>query len=214
MSVICPAILAADGAQYRQQIEKVGHFAERIQIDLTDGDFAKAETISPEEAWWPVGIKADFHLMYKDPSAAARVILEHKPNMLIVHGEAEGNFAAFVNLCRGAGVKVGVALLARTPVDMILPALDSIDHVLIFSGELGRFGGHVNLDLLNKVNALRQHRRDIEIGWDGGINDQNISQLAFGGVDVFNVGGYLQNSADPEKSYRTLVRIAQETGTA
>jgi pentose-5-phosphate-3-epimerase len=71
----------------------------------------------------------------------------------------------------------------------------------------------VNLDLLNKVNALRQHRRDIEIGWDGGINDQNISQLAFGGVDVFNVGGYLQNSADPEKSFRTLVRITQETGT-
>jgi pentose-5-phosphate-3-epimerase len=214
MPVICPAILAADETQYRRQIEKVGRFAERIQIDLTDGDFAGNKTVSPEQAWWPVGVKADFHLMYKDPTGAARAILEHKPNMLIVHGEAEGNFASFVSLCRGAGVKVGVALLARTPVDMILPALDSIDHVLIFSGELGRFGGHVNLDLLNKVNDLRQHRKDIEIGWDGGINDQNISQLAFGGIDVFNVGGFIQSSDDPEKAYQSLVRIAQETGTA
>jgi ribulose-phosphate 3-epimerase len=199
MSVVCPAILAADEEQYRRQIEKIGQFAERIQIDLTDGDFAKSQTISPEQAWWPVGIKADFHLMYKNPRRAAEVILEHKPNMLIVHSEAEGNFASFVSLCRGAGVKVGVALLPRTPVDMILPALGSIDHVLVFSGELGRFGGHVNLDLLNKVKVLRQHRHDIEIGWDGGVNLQNISQLAFGGVDVFNVGGFLQNSDDPEK---------------
>jgi ribulose-phosphate 3-epimerase len=151
--------------------------------------------------------------MYKNPRRAAEVILEHKPNMLIVHSEAEGNFASFVSLCRGAGVKVGVALLPRTPVDTILPALGSIDHVLVFSGELGRFGGHVNLDLLNKVKVLRQHRHDIEIGWDGGVNLQNISQLAFGGVDVFNVGGFLQNSDDPEKSYRALARIAEETGT-
>ncbi|MBX4190752.1 hypothetical protein KW794_01555, partial [Candidatus Saccharibacteria bacterium] len=63
MPVICPSILASTPEEYRQQIEKVASFAERIQIDLTDGDFAKNQTIAPDEAWWPVGIKADFHLM-------------------------------------------------------------------------------------------------------------------------------------------------------
>ena len=213
MSVICPAILAADEDQYRRQIEKIGLFAERIQIDLTDGDFAKTKTVRPEQAWWPVGVKADFHLMYKDPMAAARTILEHKPNMLIVHAEAEGSFGALVELCRRSGVKVGVALLSRTPVDLILPALDSIDHVLIFSGDLGSYGGHANLDLLNKAKLLRQHSQDIELGWDGGINQHNISQLAFGGIEVFDVGSYLQDAEDPEKAYRTLDRIASETGT-
>jgi ribulose-phosphate 3-epimerase len=213
MPIICPSILAADEQQYRGQIEKIGQFAERIQIDLTDGMFAKNKTVTPEQAWWPVGIKADFHLMYKSPEIAAEVILEHRPNMIIVHSEADGNFADLVGLCRKAGVKTGVALLARTPVDTILPALDSIDHVLIFSGELGRFGGHVNLDLLSKVKLLRQHRPDLEIGWDGGINSQNISQLSFGGIDVFNVGGFLQTADDPEKAYKTLSRIAEETGT-
>jgi len=213
MPIICPSILAADEQQYREQIEKVGQFAERMQIDLTDGIFAKNKTISPDAAWWPVGVKADFHLMYSNPRPAAEVILEHRPNMIIVHSEADGNFASFVSLCRQAGVKVGVALLARTPIDTILPALNSIDHVLIFSGELGSFGGRANLELLNKVKLLRQHRADLEIGWDGGVNSQNISQLAFGGVDVFNVGGFLQNSDDPEKAYKTLSRIAEETGT-
>jgi len=213
MPIICPAILAADSQQYREQMERVGHFAERIQIDLTDGIFAKNPTVRPEDAWWPVGIKADFHLMYKNPHQAVETILEHQPNMIIVHSEANGNFDAFAQLCRQHGVKVGVAVLARTSIDSIVSALDSIDHVLIFSGELGNFGGHANLDLLKKIDFIKDRHSDIEIGWDGGINDQNIAHLAAGGVDVFNVGGFIQNSADPEHAYKVLSRIADETGT-
>jgi ribulose-phosphate 3-epimerase len=213
MPVICPSILAADGDQYHEQMEKVAGFAERIQIDLTDGIFAKNKTVKPEDAWWPVGIKADFHLMYKDPQRAADVILEHRPNMIIVHSEAEGSFSAHAELCRKYGVKVGVALLARTPVETIVPALGHIDHVLIFSGELGSYGGRANFDLLKKIDIIRQHQPDMEIGWDGGVNSQNISQLAFGGVDVFAVGGFIQSAPDPEQAFKTLDRIAQETGT-
>ena len=70
-----------------------------------------------------------------------------------------------------------------------------------------------NLDLLKKIDFIKDRHSDIEIGWDGGINDQNIAHLAAGGVDVFNVGGFIQNSADPEHAYKVLSRIADETGT-
>jgi ribulose-phosphate 3-epimerase len=104
-------------------------------------------------------------------------------------------------------------LLPQTTVETITPALDHIDHVLIFSGDLGNFGGHANLRLLDKVAELRRHKPELEIGWDGGINEQNISKLVFAGVDVLNVGGYIQNAEEPEKAYSRLVRIAEETGT-
>jgi ribulose-phosphate 3-epimerase len=213
MPVICPSILADTPALYRAQIEKVGHFAQRIQIDLTDGVFAKSKTVKPEDAWWPVGLLADFHLMYSRPDSAIETILEHQPHMIIVHAEADGNFEAFADICHHHGVKIGVALLQKTSVESVLSALNTIDHVLIFSGDLGNYGGHANLDLLNKVTTLKQHRQDIEIGWDGGINQQNISRLIFGGVDVLNVGGFIQKSPDPEQAYSFLDRIAQETGT-
>lgn len=213
MSVICPAILAADEAGYHAAMEKIAHFAERIQIDLTDGQFAKNPTVKPEQAWWPVGIAADFHLMYKNPGAAVDVILEHKPHMIIVHAEADGNFSALARRCRTLGVKTGVALLPRTSVEAITTALNDIDHVLIFSGELGSYGGHANLDLLRRVATLKHYKPSLEIGWDGGVNDQNISRLAAGGVDVFNVGGFLQKAEDAEHAYKILDRIAQETGT-
>ncbi len=213
MPVICPSILASDSEQYHQQMARVAHFAERIQIDLTDGEFAKSPTVKPADAWWPVGVKADLHLMYRQPDAAVDVILEHEPNLIIVHAEADGEFISFAERCRRLGVKAGVALLPQTPASAILSALDKIDHVLIFSGDLGRYGGHANLDLLHKVQTLKSRRPDLEVGWDGGINDQNISRLAGGGIDVFNVGGYLQDAPDPEKAYHALARIADETGT-
>lgn len=213
MPIICPTILAATANEYKQQMEKVAPFAHRIQIDLTDRLFASPATVKAEEAWWPVGIQADFHLMYKDPRSAVKAILEHKPHLVIIHAEGEGDFSQVAELCHAHGVKVGVALLQKTSPQTVLPALGAIDHVLIFSGELGKYNGHANTGLLSKVHFLRTHKPGLEIGWDGGINDQNISQLIFGGVDVFNVGSYLQTAQEPEKAFKKLQRIAEETGT-
>jgi ribulose-phosphate 3-epimerase len=213
MPLICPTILAETKEQYQQQMEKIAGFAERIQIDLTDGIFAKKQTIKPEDAWWPAGIKADFHLMYKQPDHAIDNILAHKPNLVIVHAEAHGHFESFAQLLHNLGIKVGVALLPQTSADTIAEGLKLVDHVLIFSGNLGEYGGHADLGLLSKVHSLKHQKPDLEIGWDGGINEQNIASLATGGVDVFNVGAYLQDSSQPEHAYKVLERIAQETGT-
>lgn len=213
MPVICPSILAADPDQYHRQMERVGRFAERVQIDLTDGEFAAAKTVSPEDAWWPAGVKADFHLMYKRPEKAVETILHHEPHLIIIHSEAEGNFLDFAGLWRSLGVKAGVALLPETDAEAVLPALEHIDHVLVFSGNLGEYGGHADLGLLEKVRFLKRHKPELEIGWDGGVSVQNISELASGGVDVFDVGGFIQDAEKPEDAYYSLERIAEETGT-
>lgn len=214
MPIICPTITASGTEEYRLQMERVSQFAHRIQIDLTDGKFATKKLVQPSQVWWPVGIKADIHLMFKDPTVVIKEISGHKPNLIIVHAESAGNFEEFVGQCRAHAVKVGVALLPETQPEVVLPALHHIDHVLIFSGNLGHQGGsRADLTLLDKARFLKEHKRNLEIGWDGGINSQNVSQLVFGGVDILNVGGFIQNAEDPEKAYRTLERIASETGT-
>jgi ribulose-phosphate 3-epimerase len=213
MTVICPSVLATSEIQYKDQMERVAHFAHRVQIDLTDGHFAEPRTINADKVWWPAGVKADIHLMFRDPEHAARTIAAHKPHMIIVHAEAEGSFEAFAEFCHQHQIKVGIALLQKTPAEAILPALHYIDHVLIFAGHLGHYGGHADLRQIEKIQILTNQKPDIEIGWDGGINDQNISQLAFAGVDVFNVGGFIQKAESPEKAYNILDRIADETGT-
>ncbi len=206
MSVICPTVLAADPHHYRDQVERVARFAQRIQIDLTDGEFAPVQTVSLESVWWPAQIRADIHLMYQKPGRYLKILRQLAPALVIVHAEAEGNFFEIAAPLKQAGIKVGVALLKETPVKKILPALAQVDHVLVFSGDLGHFGGEADLALLSKVNEIQKHfsARHIEIGWDGGINLQNARQLVESGVDVLNVGGFIQRAEDPQKAYATL----------
>jgi ribulose-phosphate 3-epimerase len=102
-----------------------------------------------------------------------------------------------------------VALLPETKVETIAPALSLIDHVLIFSGKLGHFGGHADLKLLNKVKQLKQLKPTLEIGWDGGVSDKNAQALAEGGVDVLNAGGYLHGTQNAAKAYAKLKTLVE-----
>lgn len=213
MAEICPTVTASTEEEYEEQIKKVAHLTHRIHIDLTDGRFAPSNLVKANQAWWPVGMKADFHLMHKDPEEAARIVAKHKPHLIIVHAESEGGFEAFAEFCHHHQIKVGVALLQKTHPNVIIPALPLIDHVLIFSGNLGYQGGSkANLDLLNKIQMIREHKPEVEIGWDGGVNDQVVPYLVYGGVDVINTGGFIQKAEDPAKAFNALQRIADETG--
>jgi pentose-5-phosphate-3-epimerase len=214
MAIICPTITAETSADYKSQLEKVTSFAKRIQIDLMDGAFTMNRSVLPEEAWWPVGMHADLHLMFKDPLEATRTLVAHQPSLIIIHAEAKGSFRQVYELCKHKNVKIGIALLASTKPDVIKDVLAEIDHVLIFSGNLGHQGGSfADLSLLEKVDYLKDKNSQLEIGWDGGVNNRNVSELITGGVDVLNVGSYLQSAADAEKAYTDLFRIAEETGT-
>ena len=202
---ICPTIDAEDVETYRKQVERVVSFTHRVHIDLGDGSFTPNTLVPIDQVWWPGGVRADLHVMYKHPFEHLNSLIALGPQLIIVHAEADGDFMGFVKQVHQHGIEAGVALLQQTPVDTILPALEHIDHVLVFSGNLGHQGGSTaDLKLLEKVKVIKQVRPNIEVGWDGGVNEQNIGQLVAAGVEVVNVGGYLQHADHPEKAYEIL----------
>lgn len=207
-ATICPTVLAGSAEEYREQIERIARFATRVHIDLADGIFAPTKTIAVDDVWWPGGVRADLHVMYQKPFAHTELLLGLRPQLIIVHAEADGDFITFAETAHAHGVEVGLALKAETSPDAIKPALDLLDHVLVFSGNLGHFGGAANTHLLSKVLHLKQLKPSLEIGWDGGVNDQNAAILAAGGVEVLNAGGFIQHAADPAHAYETLCQLA------
>jgi ribulose-phosphate 3-epimerase len=207
MAIICPTVLASDAHDYQTQINRVSSFAKRIQIDLTDGIFAQNQTIALEQVWVPEKVKIDLHLMYKTPQDFLKNVVSLKPHLVIVHAEAEGTFHKIADSLQKHNIKTGIALLAKTSTHVIKPSLHLIDHVLIFSGSLGKFGGIADLALLDKVRQLKEWKPELEIGWDGGVNDKNVQQLMHGGVDVLNVGGFIQNSPSPRSQYKKLQEL-------
>jgi ribulose-phosphate 3-epimerase len=201
---ICPTITTDDPEVYRTQIEETARYATRVHIDLGDGVFTRRLT-AIEDVWWPAGMRADLHIMFKEPFTHVAALKVLAPQLVIVHAEADGDFLAFAHEMHQHGIEVGVALLHETPAEAIIPGLAAIDHVLIFSGSLGQNGGSVDLTLLDKVRKLKQLKPQLEFGWDGGANDENASALANGGIDVINCGGYLHGD-NPVVAWNNIQR--------
>lgn len=208
--VVCPCVTAVDAGAYRQQMARLAPFAKRVHLDFSDGKFSPVKLINPIHAYWPEGILADMHLMHVHPEEHLETVISLAPNMVIIQAEAEGDLPGMMRQLRAVGIKTGVALLQKTSPESARSLIEDADHALIFSGDLGHFGGTADLNMLQKITQIRAINANIEIGWDGGINADNIAQLVIGGVEVFDVGGFIQNSPDPQDAYATLLKNIPE----
>lgn len=205
MSVIAPALLAETADSYKEMVERIHPFAQRVHIDISDGEFAPTFTIGAAQVWWPQEWIADIHAMVARPSEHLETLISLKPHMIIFHAEVTEDIVPVLQHIKQFGIKAGVALLRSTVPAKVANAIQAADHVMIFSGELGKYGGTASLMQLEKVRLIRMIRQDVEIGWDGGVNVENAYSLAQGGVDVLNVGGALAKAADPQAAYTGMV---------
>lgn len=205
MAEVVPTITAYSEAEYATQVKNLVPFARRVHIDLMDGEFAP--TISPDltKVWWPHQFEiVDIHLMYQRPFDYLEQLLRLKPHMVIVHVEAMFHHMHFAAELHKEGIKAGLSIMPDTPIANIEQIISSFDHLLLFSGNLGHYGGTADLSLLNKITEAKEHHPDLEIGWDGGINALNAAQLVEGGVDVLNTGGFIQKDPNPAEAYHKL----------
>ncbi len=208
MAVVVPSVTpsTSDPHVYREQIERIA-FAPRIQIDLMDGDFAPNKNTNPIQIWWPDGTLADIHLMYRYPAEHLETLISLKPHMIILHAEAEADIESMLKHIKRFGIKAGVALLADTTVESAHGMIAVADHVMVFAGKLGSFGGVADMTVVDKIPKILAIHPDVEIGWDGGVNETTIKQIVDAGVSVLDVGGAIQRSDDPIASYKKLVSL-------
>jgi len=90
------------------------------------------------------------------------------------------------------GKKAGISIKPGTPVEEVLPYLDSADMVLIMTVEPG-FGGQSYIEYCtDKVRELRAivtaRGLDVDIQVDGGIGADNIDKVIDAGANVFVAG--------------------------
>lgn len=205
MAVIAPSITVETPEEYKAYVEKLHTFAKRVHIDISDGEFAPTFTPGAAQVWWPEAWQVDIHAMVARPSDHLESLISLKPSLIIFHAEVEEELLPVMQHIKKFDIKAGLALLRPTVPSTVRPLIEIADHVMIFSGELGKYGGVASMMQLEKVRLVRAIRHDIEIGWDGGVNLENAYSLAQGGVDVLNVGGTLAGADQPETTYATLV---------
>jgi ribulose-phosphate 3-epimerase len=204
MAVICPTVTANDEYEYNEQIKRLRPFAKRVHIDLMDGAFAPTTSPGLDHVWWPHEFTADIHLMYQQPMDYIDKLIKLKPHLVVIHNEAHVHHMDFAARLHQHDIKTGLAILRDTPIEYAYQIMHSFDHVLVFSGNLGYHGGEADLGLLDKVRKIREHHPESEIGWDGGVNDQNAQKLIEAGVDLLNVGGFIHHANNPQQAFELL----------
>lgn len=181
------------------QIEQAG--VHLLHFDVMDGRFCPMLTLGP-----PL-IKAvktsllkDVHLMIEDPLSQLDAFVSAGADMVTIHVEfcrhphrvlqALGKMANANAPERG--LLRGIALNPGTPLDVVVPLLDEVDMVFLLAVNPGWGGQSFIPAATRRVAALleiiRQQKKDILVGLDGGITRKNIDEVARLGADIIVTG--------------------------
>lgn len=212
MPVIVPCVTVSTPEDYKASLERIHLFAQRIHVDISDGVFAPTALLDPSQIWWPQEWQVDIHAMVSQPSLYLPQLIALKPSLITLHVETQEDIIPLLQQIKSVGIRAGVALLKSTVPSDVSAAIEHADHVMVFSGELGKYGGTASMMQLEKVRLIKNINAAVEIGWDGGVSIENAFSLAQGGVDVLNTGGAVQKAADPKVAYETLVAEVNKQG--
>jgi len=209
MASIAPTINATTAQDYARRIDNVKPFATRIHIDVGDGVFTPVKTIGLSQVYDIDGVPFDLHLMMTHPESQIEDIISLQPQLVIVHFEAPFDREAFFKSLREMDIKVGLAPNTETTIDQVRDILPAIDHLMVFTGKLGHNGGEFRADCLEKIAQARAINPDLEIGVDGGLNQETSRLAVEAGANLLDVGSFIHEAEDPEIAYIALQAIAE-----
>ncbi len=213
---IAPSILSADFARLGEEVVNVlASGADIVHFDVMDNHYVPNLTIGPLvcEALRKHGVTAeiDVHLMVKPVDRIIPDFAKAGASYITFHPEASDHIDRSLQLVKAEGCKTGLVFNPATPLTLAEHVLDKVDRILLMSVNPG-FGGQKFIP--HTLDKLRMARKmidesgyDIDLEIDGGVNVQNIREIAEAGARTFVAGSAVfgaANSNDPN-DYETVI---------
>ena len=207
---IAPSILSADFARLGEEVDRVLEAgADIVHFDVMDNHYVPNLTIGPMvcAALRKHGVTApiDVHLMVRPVDRLIGDFLEAGASYITFHPEASDHVDRSLQLIKSGGAKAGLVFNPASSLDALKYVMDKVDMILLMSVNPG-FGGQkfipTTLDKVREARALIDASGlDIRLEVDGGINAQNIREIAEAGADTFVAGSAIFNAPD----YRAVI---------
>lgn len=203
--LLAPSILSADFARLGEEIKAVliaG--ADIIHFDVMDNHYVPNLTIGPMVCQ---AIKSycghhpiDVHLMVKPVDSLIEPFAKAGANIITFHPEASDHIDRTLSLIHEHGCRAGLAINPGTSLSFMDHVMDKLDIILIMSVNPGFSGQKFIPHILNKIKQVKsiisKHGSDILLEVDGGINTDNIDEIARAGAEIFVAGSAIFHSSN------------------
>ncbi|HTV06461.1 MAG TPA: ribulose-phosphate 3-epimerase [Acidobacteriaceae bacterium] len=217
MVELLPSILSADFARLGEEVQA----AERgggtvIHVDVMDGHFVPNLTVGPpvvKSLRRATRLPLDCHLMIENPDEYVEAFAEAGANWMSVHYEVCRHLHRSLELIAHHGMKPGVVINPATRVDLLIPILGMVHHVLVMSVNPG-FGGQSFIPYsLKKIQRLKELRQELDLSYrievDGGIAHDTVALVVEAGAELLVAGSAVFGAGHPERDARALLETAR-----
>ena len=189
---------------YNIEAAKTDYF----HIDVMDGKFVSNNTIDKMQQYIDIlsGITntpIEVHLMVKDVKKYIDIFIPNNPTKIIFHAKAlksSEEVFKMIEYIKDNNIQVGLALSPEDSIDSIKEFIPKIHQVLVMTVNPGQGGQNLIPECIKKAKELKEYldsqNLETQIEVDGGVNLQNIKEIASSGVDIAVAGTAIVNAVD------------------
>lgn len=179
-----------------------------IHIDVMDGKFVPTKTFlfsDVKNATIGISKKLDIHLMVSNPKKYISDYALLNTEYITFHYEVVKDIDEMIDYIKNFGLKVGISINPKTPVEVLFPYLKDIDLVLIMSVEPGASGQEFINESVDKIKVIKEkivennYKTIVEV--DGGINEETSILVREADVDMVVSDSFIRKNINSNIKY-------------
>lgn len=208
---VIPTVFANSPVEFKTRFAKLVKIAPALQIDFMDGvlvsEMSMPLSIVPELKEYKIAFEA--HLMVAHPEKWITEIAKKGFIKIIVHIEAIKNHERGLDLIhriRATNTQPMLAINPDTSMEELGAFMDVIDEILVMGVHPGKEHQGLEPNTARRIITLKKMKPRLWVQVDGGVNADNIGELAAAGVDAVNSGSFIADAENP----RTVLRLLEK----